>query len=348
MNAPRPLTIVGGGLAGLTLGIALRQRGVPVTIWEAGHYPRHRVCGEFICGRGRETLTALGLDEALAHAGARLARTAAFFTGTTAGPVRALPEPALCLSRFALDATLAAQFRARGGELREGKRWSGSPTDDGIIQASGRRARTTSARWRWFGLKAHARGVALTADLEMHLTPGGYIGLCQLADGLVNLCGLFRRRSDAGSDALPSRTEMLRGAPGSVLHARLARAEFLPESVCAIGGLDLAPLTTRATDECRIGDALTMIPPFTGNGMSMAFESAHLATEPLVQWSHAENSWPETRRTIAARSEQLFRPRLTWAKRLHALMFFRPLQPAIVRCLPRSAWSWNFLFSHTR
>ena len=44
----RAVTIIGGGLAGLTLGIGLRQRGVPVTISEAGDYPRHRVCGEFI------------------------------------------------------------------------------------------------------------------------------------------------------------------------------------------------------------------------------------------------------------------------------------------------------------
>jgi len=52
MPSCKPITIVGGGLAGLTLGIGLRQRGVPVTIWEAGKYPRHRVCGEFISGNG--------------------------------------------------------------------------------------------------------------------------------------------------------------------------------------------------------------------------------------------------------------------------------------------------------
>src|ERR1044072_7396458 len=34
MNAAKPVTIIGGGLAGLALGIGLRQRDVPVAVWE--------------------------------------------------------------------------------------------------------------------------------------------------------------------------------------------------------------------------------------------------------------------------------------------------------------------------
>src|ERR1039458_5594216 len=79
MPAAKPITIVGGGLAGLTLGIGLRQQGIPITVWEAGHYPRHRVCGEFISGRGQDVLTRLGLRDYFAQAGLVLARTAAFY-----------------------------------------------------------------------------------------------------------------------------------------------------------------------------------------------------------------------------------------------------------------------------
>src|SRR5215510_1284032 len=103
----KPITIIGGGLAGLTLGIGLRRHGIPVTIWEAGHYPRHRVCGEFICGKGRAMLTALGLEETLRGLNAREATTASFFANRSASPARSLPEPALCISRFTLDATMA-------------------------------------------------------------------------------------------------------------------------------------------------------------------------------------------------------------------------------------------------
>ena len=41
----RQITIAGGGLAGLSLGVALRRADVPVVLHEAGRYPRHRATG---------------------------------------------------------------------------------------------------------------------------------------------------------------------------------------------------------------------------------------------------------------------------------------------------------------
>src|SRR4051812_539379 len=107
----KPITIIGGGLAGLTLGLGLRQRQIPVTVIEAAHYPRHRVCGEFICGLGNEVLERLGLEDILSHAGAREARTAMFQSTRAASPVRPLPARAVSISRFVLDAELAAEFQ---------------------------------------------------------------------------------------------------------------------------------------------------------------------------------------------------------------------------------------------
>ena len=77
MSMAKPITIIGGGLAGLTLGVALRAKKIPVLICEAGHYPRHRVCGEFINGKGLAVLQELGLMEGLMQRGAREARNVA-------------------------------------------------------------------------------------------------------------------------------------------------------------------------------------------------------------------------------------------------------------------------------
>src|SRR5207247_3708941 len=132
-------------------------------------------------------------------------------------------------------------------------------------------------------LKAHARNVNLAADLEMHVSSTGYVGVNRVDHGQVNVCGLFRARP--GQSLPESRLQLLRGSPGSPLHERLATAEFDEASVCSVAGLPLKPQRAVAKDECCIGDALTMIPPVTGNGMSMAFESAELAAEPLAAYS---------------------------------------------------------------
>src|SRR5258706_428412 len=51
--------IIGGGLAGLSGGVARRQKNVPVPGGEPNPYPRHKVCGEFVSGHGLEVLSAL-------------------------------------------------------------------------------------------------------------------------------------------------------------------------------------------------------------------------------------------------------------------------------------------------
>ncbi|HUA67989.1 MAG TPA: FAD-dependent monooxygenase [Candidatus Saccharimonadales bacterium] len=343
----KPITIVGGGLAGLTLGIALRKLQIPVSILEAGHYPRHRVCGEFISGRGQETLARLGLCELLEHSGAVSAATAAFFSTTKSAPLHPLPLPAVCLSRYTMDHALAVEFRRMGGEIQEGQRQSGDDFDEGVVRATGRRAQTMEAGTRWFGLKAHARNVPLTADLEMHVSPRGYVGLCRVDYGVVNVCGLFRRKANDASVPLNWR-DWLRGHAGSLLHQRLATAEFDENSFCSVAGISLRPQRAAARVECCIGDAITMIPPVTGNGMSMAFESAEMAIEPLAAWSRVGISWKLTQQTIARRCDTAFARRLAWAKWLQRVMLTPSLQNVLVRFVARNEWFWRTAFERTR
>ena len=340
------VTIVGGGLAGLTLGIGLRQRGVPVTVWEAGRYPRHRVCGEFISGEGQNSLARLGLLAALQDAGACSALSAAFFSGTAKVAEHALPTAAWCISRWVLDDWLAREFQRLDGELRVGVRWTGE-FGSGLVRASGRRVQPVADGWRLFGLKVHARGVALDADLELHFVPVGYVGLCRLAGGEVNLCGLFRSKTTVPGLAHHWR-DWLGGPAGSVLHSRLANAHFDDESLCTVAGLCLQPQHAAHRHECCVGDSLTMIPPLTGNGMSMAFESAELAIDPLARFSSGDLTWPQAQQEIAMACDQRFATRLRWAGRLQRALFQAPARATLLRLAARSDWLWRGMFARTR
>ena len=346
MSAPKSIKIIGGGLAGLTLGIGLRRRGIPVAIWEAGHYPRHRVCGEFISGRGQQVLARLELQKLFAQSGAVRASTVAFFANEIRSPARPLREPALCLSRFEMDALLAKEFQKLGGELRENSRRQANNFDDeALVRATGRRLQPTENGWRWFGLKVHARNLALKADLEMHALPQGYLGLGVTSGGEVNVCGLFRKRS---SDTGAAGIDFLKNLPNAGLRERLGNAQFDEKSFCAVAGLTLRPHRASEHTECCIGDAVTMIPPVTGNGMSMSFESAEMAIEPLVNYSLGEISWPQARQTIARCCDAAFSQRLAWARFLQWLMFNIAPRPLFGAMALRSDWLWQIMFEKTR
>jgi hypothetical protein len=91
-----------------------------------------------------------------------------------------------------------------------------------------------------------------------------------------------------------------------------------------------------------------MIPPVTGNGMSMAFESAEMAIAPLTAWSRGDASWDEARREIARGCDAAFARRLAWAKWLQRVMLTPSLQNVLVRFFSRSEWFWRTAFERTR
>lgn len=321
-GAARAVEIVGGGLAGLALGVGLRRAGVPVTILEAGDYPRHRVCGEFITGLPETVVERLGIThvfgDALHHDAVRW-----HAHGRALCEMR-LPAPAIGLSRHALDARLAEVFVRAGGGLFTRRRAEGG-AKEGRVWAAGRRR---TPRSPWVGLKAHVRGLALEANLEFHLGAGAYVGLSAVEGGWVNVCGLFRRRAGLAGDTTAALARTLSGSGLETLAERVARAELRPGSACAVAGFGFDQ-ETRAGDDLALGDACAMVPPFTGNGMAMAFTSAAIALGPLEQWARGAREWGETITCIQKGLRDEFDARLRNASWLHPLLLGRRSQSAL-------------------
>ena len=300
----RPVRIAGGGLAGLSLGIALLRRGGTVTLHEAGRYPRHRVCGEFISGVTAATLRKLGIERHLEPA-TRL-RSSRWFDAS--GPIASIPVNGVGISRWALDQSLQRDFTNSGGTLKTESRILAG---EGVVWAAGR-VRTDGI---WIGVKCHVRELSLADDLEMHIASNGYIGLAKVEEGIVNVCGLFRKQKGiGGKDAL---FQCLRAGGLSDLADRISSAAPDPDSFCAVAGFETG---RQDGPPFSIGDAAYMIPPFTGNGMTMAFESAAAALDPLVEYASGKISWQQSSELVAKLQAERFSRRIRVAGWLHALI----------------------------
>lgn len=305
--------IIGGGLAGLALAIGLRMRGFGVVVSEAGHYPRHRVCGEFVSGVSDATLDALGI--AGAFDGALRPRTLRWSCVGRVVCEAELPVAARAISRHRLDDRLARLFTDLGGTLRTGERVD-ADIGEGVVRAAGRPKRASANR---IGLKCHIRRSPLEADLEMHAGTNGYAGVVEVEDGWINICGIFhvdRTLRARGPELLAAYLD----AGGNCALARVLRGAQVREgSFSAVAGFAPGSQPGRV-GELSIGDGERMIAPFTGNGMSMAFESAGIALDPLTAWLQGSLSWQVACRDIRVALARHFRTRMAAAAMIEPLL----------------------------
>ena len=218
---------MGAGLAGSGIAAALAQRDWDVLLVERDHFPRHKVCGEFLSPEAQHSLQAFGLLEEVAALGPVSLRAAAITTPGGATVEMALPADAWGLSRYALDAHLADAVERRGGQVwqgaavtstaREGDgyvvhvrcRGAARQQDDqilrtrAILMACGRhssaalpprtrRTRADKRGWRdCVGMKIHYRNVRMEPRVELYLFPGGYVGINPVEGGRANVCLLI-------------------------------------------------------------------------------------------------------------------------------------------------------------
>lgn len=305
-----------------------------MTICEAAAYPRHRVCGEFISGISNEELDRLGVRDVFESAKRHVSTVwcesgLVWFRGN-------LPAPAYGLSRHLLDDELAKRFVDLGGELRCGVRVNADR--DGIVWAGGRLKQNGG----WVGLKAHYTDFDLGADLEIHLHDGSYVGLTRVEGDEVNVCGLFR-----GTRAGPSLAETCAARGLVELSARIAASKVVPGSFKGVSHFSLGWQKAVEKRVC-IGDAAAMIPPFTGNGMTMALQSGIAASEFVAEWSRGEIEWPDVQARVAAAHRRLFARRLRWAIFLQSVLIRRPFRRLALGILASGLIPFETLYHKVR
>jgi flavin-dependent dehydrogenase len=329
--------IAGGGVAGLSLGLALRREGLPVCVYEAGVYPRHRLCGEFISGAGPEEFGRLGISDVLD--GSEVLTEAVWYRGDRLMLRRTLPVPARGISRWRLDASLAKRFTDTGGQLLCENRVAPSPSEKGWVMATGR---PRAGHSPWLAQKAHYQNVPMEAGLEMHLGNGGYTGVAAVENGTANVCALFPAALGRQSPNA-TLTDRLKANGLTRLAARLEAGQPVEGSRCGVSGFTTG-WQDQPQDRIALGDHCAIIAPFTGHGMSMAMLAALEIAPHLAAWSEGRLDWEDAVKAIRLSLRKKFHRRLRWASWLHPLLLRPGGQTALsffARCglLP---WQWLF------
>lgn len=328
-----PITIIGGGLSGLALGCYLREHDVNVTIIEQGKYPRHKVCGEFICGVSDDNLSELGILELFENA--ESVKNIKWHIADEKVLDKTLPHQGMGISRYLLDDELQKLFICLGGTIRHervDKSAYLNGSGDGIVWACGKEKHSKGHdAQRWLGMKMHLTEMDIDG-LEMHTGSssgkGGYIGLSPVENGRVNLCGLFETNKKVTGRGTERLQAYLLSLGLNTLAERVCNANIDEESFSAVAGFSMGHQRLLSDDDAHvlpIGDAAILIPPFTGNGMSIALETALLAGQCLLPYCQGndESDWNSIQKTYLSLIRKKFRKRLLAAKFIHPFFFHR-------------------------
>jgi len=291
--------IIGGALAGSAAGITLASRGRRVLILEKDRFPRGKVCGEFLSPGIWPLLDRLGLRSAVLEKGSPMDRVLIHYPGASLKlklPPSLPGSPgAWGISRERLDSLFLDRAKAVGCEVREQHRVdsvrrkpegftvSASAPGEGpekifkadcLINAAGNngfveREENAGKNSDLFGFKAHFRGPSLGGAVQLFFFQGGYVGLGEIEDGMINLCGISTR-------------SVIRGTAGrreAILQkASLENAKFKtwlkdaepsgPWHMC--GPLRHGNWNRGTSHGLAAGDAACFLEPFMGQGMTMA------------------------------------------------------------------------------
>jgi flavin-dependent dehydrogenase len=304
--------VIGGGLAGPALAIALARAGREVVLVEKEKAAHHKVCGEFLSREAVHYLEALGID--LAKLGAVAIDRVRLVCRQGVTDV-ALPFQARSLSRKSLDEALIRQAEASGVLVRQGWQaqglrcvengWCVKSSQDSIeaqtvFLATGKHdlrdwkrppgSQNDLIAFKQYWRLSAGQTEALSRAVELILFRGGYAGLELVENGVANLCLLVRRRhyERVGSSWAALLSSICEGSPH--LSRRLEGAQSLWPRPLALAAIPYGHVRRRGQDGLwRLGDQSAVIPSFAGDGMSIALHSARLAADHFLAGANADD-----------------------------------------------------------
>ena len=357
------VVIIGAGPAGSSAAIMLARLGYSVALLDKEQFPREKLCGDFINPSNWPILRALGVEnQILARARQRVT---GFRITSVAGDEAECPLPltstepfGLGLSRRSLDHILVE--KAQGESVivlqscrikrltRKENPWHLEFDHDGTVEtlrarvligADGRHSwvahhlgLTRSANMRGravaFQLRLQCRG-GLGDRVEIHLFPGGYVGLLGLGENLINLCLAVDK------DRLPDDKPFTRLLESRLplnphLKTILNRSEPAGE-LRSTYPVYFSPRRSYGDNVLLAGDAARVNEPVSGEGIFFALKSGLLAAETIDAAFRAGDFSAARLRAYEAACRSEFRLRRGVNALIRALIYRPALASPLIR-----------------
>jgi flavin-dependent dehydrogenase len=300
--------IIGGGLAGLCNAIHLSKLGKKVLLIEKNEYPKHKVCGEYI---SNEVLPYLGFLEVNPfYFGAVKIKN--FQLSTTKNNIISakLPLGGFGISRYTLDLALAEKAKENGVTILQDTvldvtfikdffqvetKQNSIYTSKIAIGAFGKRSLLDVKMERNFiqkkspylGVKIHVKGNFKEDLVALHNFKGGYCGVSKVENNAINLCYITNYATFKQYKNIEDFQEQV------VFKNRFLKEIFQNSEAVFKKPLSISQISfeTKKPVENHVimcGDSAGMIHPLCGNGMSMAIQSAQLASKLILNYFNGE------------------------------------------------------------
>lgn len=338
------VSIIGGGLAGLTLAIQLADAGCSCVLFEKNKYPFHKVCGEYISMESWNFIERLGLNLSELN----LPQITRLQVSSPSGKLlqHKLDLGGFGISRYLLDSKLAEIAKSKGVVLLDDCRVNdvkfekeqftidskkGVFTSEICVGAWGKKSNLDTKLNREFtkgeksdknyvGIKYHVN-IGFPADLiELHNFENGYCGISKIEDNKYCMCYLTDSENlkKYNGDIKKMEQEVLFKNP--FLKDCFTKAKFLFEEPLAISQIKIGYKNAVENNILMLGDTAGNIAPLSGNGMSMAMRSSFFLNQLIVDYFNKKMTRAELENNYQHFWKKKFKNRVSFSVFLQRLL----------------------------
>ena len=327
--------IIGGGLGGLTLSIALANAGYSIIVFEKEQYPFHKVCGEYISMECWNYLTKLGLP---LHA-MELPLINKLIVSSPDGNLlkQDLPLGGFGISRYKIDDELCKIAIDSGVTVMDNCK-----VEDAIFENDHFTISTSKGNFRskvscsgfgkrsnldikWkrgfilqppnklnnlLAVKYHIRSNYPVDTISLHNFKNGYCGISKIEDDKYCLCYLTNAANLKQSNHSITEMETNILCKNPHLKEIFETSEKIYSAPLSISQISFQQKSTVENHQLMIGDAAGLITPLCGNGMSIAIHSGKIAAKHIEDFLKGKINRNEMETAYAAEWKKNFSKRL--------------------------------------